>query len=344
MEENNIMNIKNPQFKNIVKYYRYVDDTFFIFTGTDRNTDQLLNYLNSICPEIQYTIEKMQNNEINFLDLTVYINKSGLINFRIYRKPTSTDSIIPYRSNHPINQKHAAIHAMAHRLYAIPLNYKDRITEISTIHEICRRNGYPRHIVNKILTKHKNKNKTRDQIECHKKVKQEYRKMDFFNDTSNIISKHFKKQRYTPAYITNNNVLNNIKKLSSKYKKETGMNQDNKNISGVYKITCKDCDESYIGKTERSIQIRTKEHMTKETSNVFRHMKSKNHSIDQNVQILHKSQDKKYINVREKFEIVKAINNNCKLMNIQTEIDNVRNVLINKCTELLSSGEYANQP
>lgn len=67
-------------------------------------------------------------------------------------------------------------------------------------------------------------------------------------------------------------------------------------------------------------------------------MKNNDHSIDSNLEILHKSGDKKYINVLEKFEIAKAVNRNAGLMNIQTEIDSAQNSLFSKCCELLSSG------
>ncbi|KAJ8958672.1 hypothetical protein NQ318_016397 [Aromia moschata] len=36
---------------------------------------------------------------------------------------------------------------------------------------------------------------------------------------------------------------------------------DNNEKSGIYEISCKDCDQKYIGQTKRSILTRFKEHM-----------------------------------------------------------------------------------
>ncbi|CAH0765840.1 unnamed protein product [Bemisia tabaci] len=138
-------------------------------------------------------------------------------------------------------------------------SYKGRITEISTIHEICRMNEYPRCRVNKILSKLRNKLHKQNE----RREKREYRTTDFIITTSNIIRKHFMRQPYTPAFDTNNNIIDNVKRLSSNYKKGSGNRQDKYSLAGVNKIECKDCEESYIGKTEQSIHIRAKEHLTK---------------------------------------------------------------------------------
>ena len=48
----------------------------------------------------------------------------------------------------------------------------------------------------------------------------------------------------------------------------------------VYRICCKDCGMSYIGKTERSFSVRLKEHRTGKSSNVHTHMIKEGHQID----------------------------------------------------------------
>ena len=75
------------------------------------------------------------------------------------------------------------------------------------------------------------------------------------------------------------------------------MNDQNQ-ISGVYQNNCKSFESSYIGKTERSINTRVKEHLKKGTSNVYKHIKETKHHIDSsNVEILHRSNDKNYMKV-----------------------------------------------
>ena len=60
-EVKHIMNIKNPFYKNINKYFRCADDTFFVFTGTDRTSENFMKSLNSINENIKFTMEKMKN-------------------------------------------------------------------------------------------------------------------------------------------------------------------------------------------------------------------------------------------------------------------------------------------
>ncbi|KAJ8963343.1 hypothetical protein NQ318_018815 [Aromia moschata] len=63
---------------------------------------------------------------------------------------------------------------------------------------------------------------------------------------------------------------------------------DNNENSGIYEISCKDCDQKYIGQTKRSILTRFKEHMAHlkygrtEKSCVVQHAFDNNHRIDIN--------------------------------------------------------------
>ena len=48
----------------------------------------------------------------------------------------------------------------------------------------------------------------------------------------------------------------------------------------VYQINCKNCEASYIGKTERICNIRFEEHKKDANSALFRHKLETNHEID----------------------------------------------------------------
>jgi hypothetical protein len=93
--------------------------------------------------------------------------------FKIYRKPTTTDSIIPSDSCHPQEHKHAAIRHMINRMNTYSLNKEDKEDEKNTIKHIISNNKYNTTIINK-LGKHKNNKKksTRNkmgQIHLHRK-------------------------------------------------------------------------------------------------------------------------------------------------------------------------------
>jgi hypothetical protein len=84
LEHNVILKILSDH--NIFSYYRYVDDILIIYNHTTTNIEQVLDAFNNICNNIQFTLEKEDNNKINFLDITVHRLHTKL-KYRIYRKP-----------------------------------------------------------------------------------------------------------------------------------------------------------------------------------------------------------------------------------------------------------------
>ena len=67
---------------------RYVDDIFVIF-GSELECDHFHVNLNQLHPTLNFTVEKEQNNSLNFLDVLVEKGDTGFLT-SIYRKPTFT--------------------------------------------------------------------------------------------------------------------------------------------------------------------------------------------------------------------------------------------------------------
>jgi hypothetical protein len=84
----------------IIDYFRYVDDILLISAPNHSDIQSILTDFNTLHPNLHLTAEIERDNTINYLDISIhktpYKLKAG-----IYRKPTFTDSIIPYTSNHP---------------------------------------------------------------------------------------------------------------------------------------------------------------------------------------------------------------------------------------------------
>ena len=83
-------------------YYRFVDDT--ILCVQRKFIDLVLNIFNSQDKNVQFTFEVQQNNQINFLHLSLIIKYNKIIS-NWFQKPTSSNRTINYFSNHPICQK-----------------------------------------------------------------------------------------------------------------------------------------------------------------------------------------------------------------------------------------------
>ena len=107
-------------FNNTVKpgvYFRYVDDTFVIF-GSELECDRFHVNLNQLHPALKFTVEKEQNNSLNFLDVSVEKGGTGFLT-SIYRKPTFTGQYIRWNSFSPKARKINLIKTLVHRALMI---------------------------------------------------------------------------------------------------------------------------------------------------------------------------------------------------------------------------------
>jgi hypothetical protein len=78
------------------------------------------------------------NNSINFLDITISKDENK-ISFNAYRKPTTTDIIIPNDSYLPPEQKLAAIKYLVNRLSTYSTNETNKRKEYDTRKQILGR-------------------------------------------------------------------------------------------------------------------------------------------------------------------------------------------------------------
>nr|VZI39585.1 unnamed protein product [Spirometra erinaceieuropaei] len=81
----------------------YVDDTFVVI-----ERDLVLTFkerLNSVFPDIQFTMEEEENNQLALLDVLVCRNYCGGLKTKVFRKATNTTQILNFNGNHPISHK-----------------------------------------------------------------------------------------------------------------------------------------------------------------------------------------------------------------------------------------------
>ena len=102
----------------ILFWLRKADDTLVAIHND--HIHPLHNYLNSIHPDIKWTIEVEQDRKIAMLDVTIIHNPNGSLSFDVYRKPTHTNQYIPFNSHQPLAHKLSTIHALTRRAALIP--------------------------------------------------------------------------------------------------------------------------------------------------------------------------------------------------------------------------------
>ncbi|BHF68497.1 hypothetical protein SprV_0301153300 [Sparganum proliferum] len=118
---------------------RYVDDTFVIIKRSDVQTFKAL--LNSMFPDIQFTMEEELNNQLAFLDVQVTKLEDGKIRTTVYRKATNTRRILHFKSNHPVGHKRSCIITLSQRVQTHCSDDNGRKEEIKYVGETGKRLG-----------------------------------------------------------------------------------------------------------------------------------------------------------------------------------------------------------
>ena len=79
---------------------RYVDDTFVIINKN--SVEDFWDHLNTIENSIKFTIEKEAGHTLPFLDTLFRRNKHGDFFTLVFRKPTTSNRYLNFRSDHPL--------------------------------------------------------------------------------------------------------------------------------------------------------------------------------------------------------------------------------------------------
>ena len=132
-------------------YTRYVDDIFCIFkNGNDFN--DFLSLLNNTHPNLKFTFVK-GSSSLPFLDVLVTLptNSEEKIQTSVFRKPTFTGQLLNFSSICPFTWKISLIYCFLHRAYLICSSWDLFHKEVSYLHNIFVKNGYPSDIFYSVL-------------------------------------------------------------------------------------------------------------------------------------------------------------------------------------------------
>nr|VZI36625.1 unnamed protein product [Spirometra erinaceieuropaei] len=121
---------------------RYVNDTFVIIDQDKIN--YYANVLNSIMPDLQFTMEEEVEDKLPFLDVFVCRQSNGDLAASVYRKPTNTQQILSYNSNNPPQYKGSFVRTLYRRVKTHCSTPAAKLDEIKLLRELFRANGYPR--------------------------------------------------------------------------------------------------------------------------------------------------------------------------------------------------------
>lgn len=287
---------------------RYVDDIFAIIKKKDRET--IMDIINGLHNNIQFTVETEERGQLPFLDILV---KRGQENWdlQIYRKPTDTIRVIPNTSNHSYQHKMASFNHKIHRMLTLPISQEGVEKETRFILETANMNGYPQKMIADLIRKRR-RDLQRTTLTSLTTEQQAQRRIAMeFNRLSVSLRPKLRQHGIEIVFSNRNNKLGTL--LGS-----TKDPVDNMSKSGVYRITCPDCNRIYIGQTRRNLETRLKEHVreaelaarkhtTDFRSKVAEHIASEHHTISrEDIQLVDHIRDTRRMDVAESIEIYRT--------------------------------------
>ncbi|BHF85843.1 hypothetical protein SprV_1002901600 [Sparganum proliferum] len=142
--ETRVFQTYKPKF-----WMRYVDDTFVILHRDAK--DNFKRELDSVFPQIQFTMEEETNGVLSFLDVQVSRQEDETLQTGVFRKATDTEKILHYNSNHPLSHKRSCVRTLFHRMHTHCSTEAEKLRERKTLWHLFLANGYPRSFVNKCL-------------------------------------------------------------------------------------------------------------------------------------------------------------------------------------------------
>ncbi|XP_060520792.1 uncharacterized protein LOC132698616 [Cylas formicarius] len=143
-------------------WFRYVDDTFVIWSHGEKELQIFLAHLNSINNKIKFTMETEKDGRLAFLDVQVERRPNGKLGHKVYRKPTHTERYLNKLSNHHPRQKMGVIKTLMTRANRIS-EPKYLREEINHLTNSLKNNGYTTSEIQKAMKNRRSK--TRDTTE-----------------------------------------------------------------------------------------------------------------------------------------------------------------------------------
>lgn len=245
---------------------KYVDDLFLIIPK--HLIDYTLAVFNSIHHKIQFTHETEVNNQIPFLDVIVIRNEDGTLDYNWYSKPTSSNRLLNFRSNHPLSHKLNVMDNLIRRVFGLS-SKKFHLQNDRTIKQMLVASHYPIKLIEQRIRKFFWKTTSAQRKPPN----------NTNNSSGNPQQVHFRGIQYNPTCSLNiGKVLcKNTPELRLGYKpsltnrsifskpKQRTLKENLYNV--VYHVPCfgdgfnAQCDDCYIGTTGHKVGNRQDQHV-----------------------------------------------------------------------------------
>ena len=254
--EEAILNSTPSHFKPVF-FKRYVDDTFALFKH-ESEAELFLDFINSLHPNIKYTLEKETNGKLAFLDLLVSRGSDGF-NTEVYRKQTFTGLGLNFYSFCDGKFKKNCISTLLYRAFHYANTWPDFHKELEFLKRFFINNCFPEFFTNRIIKNFLNQQFIRKTPTISAQKLKLYASIPFiFNSElkkglNKLLAIHFPAVKVILVEknpLTISSLFNYKDKLS-----------DLMTAGVVYKYVCPRCTRGvYIGSSIRSLHTRISNH------------------------------------------------------------------------------------
>lgn len=263
------------QSEEILFWCRYVDDIFLIY----RQGYDIMNVVNGIHPNIQFTLEESTDGSLPFLDTMVkWCSESRTFSFTLFIKPVHSNSCLPFSSHVPVNRKRSLLIGENWRATRNSSSSSLVATSKSMLRRRFIANGYPQRLVKTFFdgspqAQREDKENPTSFIrlpfvdEASKRhIMKLVRDCDLLDkvrvifQTEKPLCRRWRRKREKPVCEASCWSCQIAVKTGKCYWKHV-----------VYQITCDICSKLYIGQTERTMRSRLREHVQSEESAVYQH-------------------------------------------------------------------------
>ena len=227
------------------------------------SSDQELNKLNNLHPNLKFTLEREKDQELPELDMKIYHNhETGKLSSIWYNKPTDTGLIMNFHALAPKRFKRSVVSGFVYRIYRSCSSWKIFHLSLDRAKRILENNQYPpqfyepiiRESLNDIL-KVKNNNQKNQITGEPNKVKKKPVTMQYRGKCTEDYARALHKIK-APCII-----IMTLKKLKTVLPSLKPPVEKLIRSGVVYELTCPRCSACYVGQTGRQLQHRFKEHL-----------------------------------------------------------------------------------
>ena len=242
-----------------VYYRRYIDDIFVLFKSNEHLV-KFRNYFNTCHPSISFSYEEEKDNKMSFLDIEIS-RENGKFVTAVYRKPTFSGVYTHYDSFLPSKYKFGMIYTLAYRCFSICSDWNKFHNELKFLKEVFQKNGYPTSFIDNCFKRFlDNLYIVRNKLTTVEK-KPLILVLPFLGAISlQTRTKICKVLKGTLNCCKLQVVFKSQRKLSNLFRFKDRIPNDL--VSAVvYKYTCRRCNSSYYGETDRHLKVRCGEHI-----------------------------------------------------------------------------------